>query len=125
MGLVTINFLRLISISKGLGSFFLSLKQQCETHHDFHYFTGSHHVPSVQSRLRTISNLTRKLSLSNSRIIENPSNLASRLSSASSSSRINNNGGIGKPFSSLFLPLFTMMCFDKKLSNIRVRLVLV
>jgi len=56
---------------------------------------SSHHVPSVQSRLRTISNLTRKLSLSNSRIIENPPNLASRLSSASSSSRINNNG-IGK-----------------------------
>ena len=51
-----------------------------------------HHVPSVQSRLRTISNLTRKLSLSNSRIIENPSR---RLSASSSTSRLNNNG-IGK-----------------------------
>ena len=54
-------------------------------------FSG-HHVPSVQSRLRTISNLTRKLSLSNSRIIENPSR---RLSASSSTSRLNNNG-IGK-----------------------------
>jgi len=54
-------------------------------------FNG-HHVPSVQSRLRTISNLTRKLSLSNSRIIENPSR---RLSASSSTSRLNNNG-IGK-----------------------------
>merc|ERR1712018_561275 len=45
-------------------------------------FNG-HHVPSVQSRLRTISSLTRKLSLSNSRILENPAfatATASRLS---------------------------------------------
>ena len=68
-----------------------NVKLTLMTKYFFVDFSG-HHVPSVQSRLRTISNLTRKLSLSNSRIIENPSR---RLSASSSTSRLNNNG-IGK-----------------------------
>jgi hypothetical protein len=56
-------------------------------------FNGHHHVPSVQSRLRTITNLTRKLSLSNSRIIETPSY---NTSTATASRLSRTNGGIGK-----------------------------
>jgi hypothetical protein len=58
-------------------------------------FNG-HHVPSVQSRLRTISSLTRKLSLSNSRILDNP---AFATATASRLSRQHN--GIGKQIKNL------------------------
>ena len=48
------------------------------TSYFFLLFSGHVATGGVQSRLKTISNLTRKLSLSNSRIIENPSTFKSR-----------------------------------------------